>query len=153
MSTSQAAELWGATCQHLQQILHPDVYSRWIAVIQPLDLTEDTITLSVDNDFYQSWLEENYLPLILSALSAASNRDWKISFSVSTRLAVPAAPLLKKKAPRERSARSDTPQPTLNYIAKLDRKQFDIIEGKERDPLHSVATASWRVSVCQLNWR
>jgi len=29
-------------------------------------------------------------------------------------------------------------QPTLNQIAKLDRKQFDIVGGKERDPLHEI---------------
>ena len=33
MSSSKAAEIWNKACAHLQDVLHPDVYSRWIAVI------------------------------------------------------------------------------------------------------------------------
>ena len=60
MSNKDVKELWKDACRHLEELLHPDVYSRWIAVIQPVSLDDNLLTLSVDNDFYQEWLEENY---------------------------------------------------------------------------------------------
>jgi len=60
--------LWENACGHLKEILNPDIFSRWIAVITPLEIKNDTLILSVENDFYQTWLEDNYLPLIVNAL-------------------------------------------------------------------------------------
>ncbi len=60
--------LWEKTCGHLKEILNPDIFSRWIAVITPLEIKNETLVLSVENDFYQTWLEDNYLPLIVNAL-------------------------------------------------------------------------------------
>lgn len=75
--------LWKKACKHLQEALHADVYSRWIAVITPVRIEEQKLFLGVDNDFYQSWLEEHYLPLICDALRAVSGKDWEIAFTVN----------------------------------------------------------------------
>ena len=64
MSNEEALAIWSKACKHLEGVLRPDVYSRWISVIEATECSEDTLTLVVDNDFYQSWLEENYLQLI-----------------------------------------------------------------------------------------
>ena len=72
MSNSDATTLWTDACAHLEKVLGQDVYSRWIAVIEADAVTDHTLTLLVDNDFYQTWLEENYLPLIHEAVSAVS---------------------------------------------------------------------------------
>jgi len=60
--------LWEKACGHLKEILNPDIFARWIAVITPLEIRDDSLVLSVENDFYQTWLEDNYLPLIVNAL-------------------------------------------------------------------------------------
>jgi len=110
----QASSLWNKACKHLREALHPDVYSRWIAVIQAADLTDDTLTLTVDNDFYQTWLEDNYLPLIQNALVAVHGSELKINFTVSP--TVPCAELAepRKKSIRERLGRRPGPKPALN---------------------------------------
>ena len=77
-----ANALWREACKHLKDVLHSDVFSRWIAVIEPMELDKNTLTLGVDNDFYQSWLEENYLPLIHKALRSVSAVDWEIKFKI-----------------------------------------------------------------------
>ena len=64
MTTVLLETTWPKICQALKEQLNADVYARWIAVINPRKLEADTLVLSVSNDFYQSWLEENYLPLI-----------------------------------------------------------------------------------------
>ncbi len=70
MTEKNAPELWRAVCAHLRKRLHHDVYSRWIAVIEPKSLEAGKLTLAVDNNFYQTWLEDNYLPLIQAAVAA-----------------------------------------------------------------------------------
>ena len=83
MTDKNASELWRAACAHLRKRLHPDVFSRWIAVIEPKELSNDTLTLAVDNNFYQTWLEDNYLPLIRDAVSSvAQDPELKIVFAV-----------------------------------------------------------------------
>ena len=115
MSNSNAIELWNRSCQHLQTVLPPDIYSRWIAVIEPYDLTDNVFTLAVDNDFYQTWLEENYLPLIKNAISTVSNSQLKITFTVKPIGSKPVEPEPKKKKTiRERFSRRSRTQPTLN---------------------------------------
>ena len=49
--------IWKKCCKHLKKILSDDVYDRWIAVIEPLEIVENTLLLAVANDFYKDWLE------------------------------------------------------------------------------------------------
>ncbi len=83
MNDGSVQELWVKAAAHLQEKLHPDVYSRWIAVIEPDSLSGDDLILKVDNNFYQSWLEDNYLPIIRDALAAVSGQIFKIAFKVA----------------------------------------------------------------------
>ncbi len=82
MQDINGVSLWNDACAHLQKLLHPDVYARWIAVIKPVKYEAGVLTLGVENDFYQSWLEENYLPLIRDAVQTISGDALTIIFSV-----------------------------------------------------------------------
>ena len=68
----------------MAETLSKDVFDRWIAVIEPKALENDTLILTVANDFYQSWLEENYLPLIRSAIATVSGTQLNIQFAVDS---------------------------------------------------------------------
>jgi chromosomal replication initiator protein len=104
VSKAAASDLWRKACKHLKEILHPDVYSRWIAVIEAVDIKDDVFALAVDNDFYQTWLEDNYLPLIKNAIASVSNSDLQISFIVrqTERAASTPEPHKKRKTIRSR---------------------------------------------------
>lgn len=91
MNDLSVQDLWVKAAAHLQEKLHPDVYSRWIAVITPDSLAGDNLVLRVDNNFYQSWLEDNYLPIIREALAAVSGKTFQIIFKVAPALPAPAA--------------------------------------------------------------
>jgi len=113
---SNAARLWQEACTHLQGLLHPDIYSRWIAVIEPVALADHTLTLAVSNDFYQTWLEEHYLSFIRDAVGAASPEPLDVVFTV--RASAEPAPPAEKEAPvstppRRRNTRRAEP-PALN---------------------------------------
>lgn len=79
---NMASALWERACQLLATRLPKDVFDRWIAVIEPAEVSDNILTLSVANDFYQLWLEENYLPLIRHALAATSGQQFQIRFAV-----------------------------------------------------------------------
>jgi chromosomal replication initiator protein len=78
-----AASVWSKACKHLRETLSRDVFDRWIAVIDAKSMTEDALVLGVQNNFYQSWLESNYLPLIEDALAAVHGQRLKITFDIS----------------------------------------------------------------------
>lgn len=121
-----ASDIWKKACRGLREVLHPDVYSRWIEVIAPVSLTDGTLTLGVDNDFYQTWLEENYLPLIHKALGAVCDEAPAIAFRVTPRAAapVPAPPPVSRK-PARRGLRENLSRRAAEVAALNPRFSFD----------------------------
>jgi len=118
-----AASVWNKACKHLRDTLSRDVYDRWIAVIEAQSLQDDALVLGVQNNFYQSWLEENYLPLIEDALAAVHGQRLKIAFSVLRESARPAVPASSEPAPaplvREKPA-APPPRQQLNPKYSFD---------------------------------
>lgn len=126
MGTKDVNLIWEEACKHLKTILNADVFDRWIAVIDPLEISGENLVLRVDNDFYQSWLVENYLPLISDALTAVSGESWEISFKVKPYTdSADNSPQVKEESPR-RSLRERlhtvkaAPVPTLNPKYTMD---------------------------------
>lgn len=75
--------LWNDAKTILRQRLGEETFLRWIDVIDAKFIDDNTLTLSVRNDFYQSWLEENYLSYITEAISsAADGKTYAIKFAV-----------------------------------------------------------------------
>ena len=118
-SEMTATSVWAKACKHLSDTLSKDVFDRWISVIEVRELNDEKITLSVQNNFYQSWLEENYLPLIQTAVTAACGHDLKIDFQIDrTTLSAADIQELSPQKPAERekpvSHQRTSPAPALN---------------------------------------
>ena len=82
VETLSGSSVWRQAKKHLAETLAKDVYDRWIDVIHFKEVQEDTLVLGVANDFYHTWLVENYLPLIQSAVDAAAASHVTIDFVV-----------------------------------------------------------------------
>ena len=84
MQEKQAIEYWKKAREFLAEVLSPDIYERWIGVIDAAgdDLGDNQLTLTVPNDFYQDWLVENFMSHIRKALSAAGCENPTIHFAV-----------------------------------------------------------------------
>ena len=88
-----AKELWTALSEKLKMIIDSDSYSIWIPQIKPVEATRDTLTLSVDNDFAQTWIMENYVPLMTQVLSAVLPQEKRtITITVDSSNAEPLPP-------------------------------------------------------------
>lgn len=81
-----ASAIWSRACKHLKETLSKDVFDRWIAVIEANDIVEDQLVLRVANNFYQNWLEENYLSLIQDAINASTERSLTVALEVNHNL-------------------------------------------------------------------
>lgn len=81
----QAMNLWSKACKQIQETLNKDVYERWIEVIEPVSFDNNNLILNVDNDFLNTWIQENYKDFIMDALIVSgAPSDIKISFFVKT---------------------------------------------------------------------
>jgi chromosomal replication initiator protein len=122
VTTSPAANIWAKAARHLQEALRPEVFERWISIIEPAEIKDQTLFLNVDNDFYRTWLQEHYLPLIQKAVIAAGDDIVDVSFAIKT----PAATRPEKKEPprkrtlRERLSGHARKLPPLNEKFKFD---------------------------------
>jgi chromosomal replication initiator protein len=125
--TLDAAALWEAASKHMQAALPPDIYSRWIEVIQPAEWTDEKLTLAVDNDFYQTWLEEHYLPVIRQAVSSVTgSEDVRIGFTVKARdVERPPARPAPAAEPRRSVRETLSPRPRQDSVALNPRYTFD----------------------------
>ena len=77
-------KIWDEACKQLKGILSGDIYDRWIAVIQCLEISGDTMRLAVANDFYKDWLEENYFPMIRKSVLVVSGKEMNITLEVDS---------------------------------------------------------------------
>ncbi len=137
-----ASSIWGRACAHLRGALSKDIFDRWISVIEAKELTDDKLVLGVANNFYQSWLEENYLPLIQNAVQSVTGRPLIISFSVTrsakdTTVDEP-APAVAPRAPEHRE-RPATKSPGLPLNAKYTFDTF--VVGSSNNFSHAASLA------------
>jgi chromosomal replication initiator protein len=109
-------KLWNDACRHLEETLPKDIFEKWIAVIQcrSSDIENERAVLVVGNDFYQSWLEEHYLPLIRKALASVSGVHLDIELTVDYSLVSESRPEKKKETPRQARPPSRRSEPESN---------------------------------------
>lgn len=64
-------------------MLSPDTYNLWFAPLRARGLQDNTITLSVANDFCEVWLKDNYLSLLEDVIALSSGRQMKLHFTIA----------------------------------------------------------------------
>ena len=139
-----AASVWNRACDQLKTVLNEDTFSRWIDIIKPISLEADVLTLSVENDFHQMWIMENYLPLIKQALKMAEPETAiQLQFSIqSSELPEIPPPAAIKSGGRQRKGKSNLSQKS-NAIGTMNPKfSFDdFVIGPSNSFAHAAALA------------
>lgn len=82
MSTTHE-QVWRAASKTLQGMLNPELFSRWFAPIKPMGVSDGTLVLGVANEFYQIWLQDNFLPLIREAVNQGSKQPLQVKFAIA----------------------------------------------------------------------
>ncbi len=122
MDIVNISRIWEGACKYLGEVLNKDVYSRWISVIEPVSIDNNEFILAVDNDFYQTWLEENYLSFIKDAVGSVYSEEFTIKFKVKDQVDIvnEPAPKPKKTTLREKLSRTPRNKPQLNQKFVFD---------------------------------
>src|SRR6188472_243921 len=79
---ASAQKVWGTVQQSIQTLVSPELYKLWFSNIRPKGIDHDCLTLEVENDFCEVWLEKNYLDLIREKAILASGRPIKVRLEV-----------------------------------------------------------------------
>jgi chromosomal replication initiator protein len=135
-------KLWNDACRHLQDTLPKDIFDKWIAVIQCKEISDERVILVVGNDFYQSWLEEHYLPLVRKALSVVSGRTFELELTVDYNLGSGSMeePETPKEKVRSILGHKRTPEATSNLNKNYTFDSF--VVGPSNQFAHAASMAS-----------
>jgi chromosomal replication initiator protein len=134
--TTSHDQLWRDASKILQGMLNPELFNRWFAPIKPVENKDGTLVLGVANEFYQIWLQDNFLPLIREAVNQVSKHPLQVRFAV--------AQGMKEPAESPHSARSEKSAVTKSALdAKLNpRYTFDtFVVGPNSNFAHAAASA------------
>ena len=72
--------VWKDAARRLKGILNDETYSQWIAPIHPISMEERKIKLGVSDEYFLSWLQDNFADLIHSALAKSAGRKLEIEY-------------------------------------------------------------------------
>jgi len=144
-TTTVCQDVWTRVCALLRSSLSDDIYERWIAVIQPGNLCgEDCLELRVASDFYSTWLEENYVPLIQDAFASVTGDRYSFQLVVDPSLRTDQRDFSEEPETEPEPPRKPTPsQRTSRASAGLNpRYVFEtFVVGSSNDFAHAAAMA------------
>ena len=74
---------WDRFLKIIEERVNRQSYNTWFKPLCIVDLTESTLVISVPQQYYKSWLDEHYLPLLNSACQKLLDRSVDIDFIVA----------------------------------------------------------------------
>lgn len=107
-------ELWEKTLNIMKGELTEVSFNTWIKSAVPVSLTDDTIKLSVPNNFTKEILETRYKDLIINAINIISSKKYNIDFSIMTEETIDIEDPKQKKDSKNNVVISDEMSATLN---------------------------------------
>ena len=77
-----AEDLWTEVSERLRSALNESTYRTWFSDAEGLDLSDESFTLRVPNDFAREWIEGHFLGLIDAAVRDATGDERRIELVV-----------------------------------------------------------------------
>lgn len=105
-------EIWEKALEILKAELTEVSFNTWIKSIDPLNITDSSITLGVRNDFTKDILENRYKDLIKNSIQAACNKSYTINFVIISEEATDELPRVTPK--KQNLVVNDEMSATLN---------------------------------------
>lgn len=129
-------QLWKDASKVLRGMLNPDLFTRWFAPIKPIEINNGALVLGVANEFYQIWLQDNFLSLVREAVNQSSKQPLQVRFVVAQELKEAGL-----SAPAAQAEKHSSPRPALD-IKLNPRYSFDsFVVGPNNNFAHAAALA------------
>jgi chromosomal replication initiator protein len=71
---------WEQFMKTIEDSVNLQSFNTWFKPMKLLDISEQTILVSVPKAYFSSWIEEHYMPLLISASSSILGRDISFQF-------------------------------------------------------------------------
>ena len=124
-----AQSLWSEVAGRLKGALNDTTYRTWFADAEGVELTDDTLAISVPNDFTREWIEGHFLGLISAAARDATGQERRIRLTIADH-------------PRETAAASATPPRKQSESGLNPKYTFDsFVIGSSNRFAHAAALA------------
>jgi len=135
---------WLQAVENLEKVLSERDFSTWIKPVQYSHHDDSTVYLSVPTSFFKEWLEENYLKVMVGALSVTAGNSVAIDFVVSEHDqeadAVLPEELIIKGHQENDNGRNLTSEPTFTSLNH--KYTFDLfVSGSGNQFAHAAAMA------------
>jgi chromosomal replication initiator protein len=75
-----SSEMWSRVKELLKSELNEQAYTTWIGPTSIAASSDDVVTLTVPNKFFQEWLLEHYATLISSAIKTVFGKEMRLEF-------------------------------------------------------------------------
>ncbi|EEG76921.1 chromosomal replication initiator protein DnaA [Dethiobacter alkaliphilus] len=73
-------EIWQATLDKISEKMSKPSFETWLKTTRPVSLSDDTLVISVPNDFTKDWLQGRYAEMITETLQDVSNKNYHVHF-------------------------------------------------------------------------
>lgn len=83
---TQFSDIWQKTLELLKNELTEISYNTWVKTLEPLNITSNSVTFGVWDDFNKGILESRYSLLIKNALKQVSHKEYTINFVIKSSL-------------------------------------------------------------------
>ncbi|HEY6583579.1 MAG TPA: DnaA/Hda family protein, partial [Gaiellaceae bacterium] len=77
-----AEDLWTEVSERLRSALNESTYRTWFSEVEGVELSDDSFTLRVPNDFAREWIEGHFLGLIDAAVRDSVGDERRIAFAI-----------------------------------------------------------------------
>ena len=114
-------EMWEGILLEMEGRVNRPSFETWVKIIKPVTLKDDTLYLSVPNDFTKKWVESRYTEPLKEAVSKIFNREYAIHFVLSPQ-SLPADELLDLPREGETPPRYGQVSPPRQVSAWLNPK-------------------------------
>jgi chromosomal replication initiator protein len=133
--------IWNQTVKNLEKVISPQNYTNWIQPIQFSHADHQSLYLTVTDQFFKEWLEDNYVELIKSALSVTADKNLQVSFVVKEKEFAPLVELTYMPEIKQNNIQKD-----FNVIKEINplnpRYTFEqFVDGTGNQFAHAAAMA------------
>jgi len=80
---NNSIQIWKECLKLIKQNVSNITYNTWFLPIKPYDLSDNTLRISVPNNFFIEWIEEHYNTLINRTISQVIGQDAKLVYIIS----------------------------------------------------------------------
>ena len=77
----QLLDIWQATLDQIEEKMSKPSFETWLKTTKPVSINDDSLVISVPNEFTKDWVQGRYADLITSALQeVVGNENFRVHF-------------------------------------------------------------------------